>query len=101
MRSRLRLEAVRERKSFWPPFEKLGSDEKQSRQVLAKSVSDSGPRTAFLWFHFNSIVNSSKSACSQASRKTNFVSRFLGKVDGVTTSNSHYTPFPGLGSLYS
>lgn len=78
-------------------LKKLGSDEKQSRQVLAKSCPTlvlelpSSGSTSTPW------LTLPKSACSQSFHKTNFVSGFFwGKVDGFFKIHI-ILPFPGLG----
>ena len=64
---------------FGPLLKKLGSDEKQSRQVLAKScptlvlkVPSPGGSTSTPW------LTLPKSACAQSFHKPNFVSGFFG-----------------------
>lgn len=59
-------------------------------------MSDSGPRTAFLWFHFNSMVNSSKVSLFPKLPQNKFCQWvFLGEGRWVL-QNSHYTPFSWL-----
>ena len=87
---------------FGPLLKKLGSDEKKSRQVLAKSCPTLVLKVPSPGSTFNSMVNSSKvSLCPKLPQNKFCQWVFWGKVDGFFKIHIIF-PFRGLGfSLYS